>query len=192
MGCRSRPPSSSTQAHRVAGAIFHSDRRPVSEPNSNTSPSTTMSISATASRSRCRWRPSPDILLGGRTTSRFVWYRNPAPAKGRRSDGVKDVSWPKTSRRRTTSCIAARDIDGDGKSRSRSRGVDPGYPENSGAVLLPHIPPADRTQLWTPVKRQHEPTVHGHEIGSRTATANGVSSCPRCTPRQREGRAAGV
>lgn len=57
-------------------------------------------------------------------------------------------------------CIAAQDIDGDGKAEiAIGAGWNPGDTENSGAVFYLK-PPADRTQKWTPVQLPHEPTVH--------------------------------
>jgi hypothetical protein len=57
-------------------------------------------------------------------------------------------------------CIAARDIDGDGKVEiAVGAEWNPGDTVNSGSVHY-LVPPADRTQLWTPVKLHNEPVVH--------------------------------
>jgi len=91
----------------------------------------------------------PDILLADK--DKFVWYQNPG--------------WqPHILTEKLTSkdhvCIAARDIDGDGKCEiAVGAEWNPGDTENSGAVFY-LIPPADRTQKWEAVKLQHEPTVH--------------------------------
>jgi hypothetical protein len=57
-------------------------------------------------------------------------------------------------------CIAARDLDGDGKCEV-AVGAEwaPNDTENSGAVFLLEAP-ADRTQRWKPLKLPHEPTTH--------------------------------
>jgi hypothetical protein len=57
-------------------------------------------------------------------------------------------------------CIAARDIDGDGKCEvAVGAEWNPGDTENSGSVHY-LIPPADRTQKWEAVTLHREPTVH--------------------------------
>jgi hypothetical protein len=58
-------------------------------------------------------------------------------------------------------CIAAQDIDGDGKCEvAVGAEWNPGDTVNSGAVFY-LIPPADRTQKWEPVKFPSvEPTTH--------------------------------
>jgi len=57
-------------------------------------------------------------------------------------------------------CIAARDIDGDGKAEiAVGAEWNPGDTVNSGAVFYLK-PPADRTARWEPVRLPHEPTTH--------------------------------
>jgi hypothetical protein len=91
----------------------------------------------------------PDLLLADK--ERFVWYENP----GWQLHVLTGKLTPKDH-----VCIAARDIDGDGKCEiAVGAEWNPGDTENSGAVFY-LIPPANRTQQWTPVKLQHEPTVH--------------------------------
>jgi len=91
----------------------------------------------------------PDILLADKNL--IVWYENP--------------SWKKhvMAEKLTTQdhvCIAAEDIDGDGKCEvAVGAGWNPGDTVNSGAVFY-LLPPADRTQKWEPVTLPHEPTVH--------------------------------
>ena len=57
-------------------------------------------------------------------------------------------------------CVAAADIDGDGKAEiAVGAGWNPGDTVNSGALF--HLePPADRTGRWTPIRLPHEPTMH--------------------------------
>lgn len=100
----------------------------------------------------------PDILLADK--KQFVWYRNPGPAKAADPSAWKKYVIAENLTPKDNVCIAARDIDGDGKCEiAVGAEWNPGDTENSGAVFY-LIPPADRTQLWTPVKLQHEPTVH--------------------------------
>lgn len=98
----------------------------------------------------------PDILLADK--KQFVWYRNPGPEK---IDGpwerflLAENLTPKDN-----VCIAAQDIDGDGKCEvAVGAEWNPGDTENSGAVFY-LIPPTDRTQPWEAVKLHAEPTVH--------------------------------
>src|SRR6185295_6453626 len=96
----------------------------------------------------------PDILLADKT--QFRWYKNP---------GKRDVEWPKyvlaeNLTKQDNVCIAAQDIDGDGKCEvAVGAEWNPGDTVNSGAVFY-LIAPADRTQKWEAVKLPHEPTVH--------------------------------
>ncbi len=90
-----------------------------------------------------------DILLADKKL--IVWYENPAWTKHIIAESLTTKDHV---------CIAARDIDGDGKCEvAVGAEWNPGDTENSGAVFY-LMPPADRTQRWEPVKLQHEPTVH--------------------------------
>lgn len=91
----------------------------------------------------------PDILLADK--KQFVWYKNPTWSRHVLAENltIKD-----------NVCIAARDIDGDGKVEVAVGGQwNPNDTENSGSVHF-LIPPEDRTQRWTPVQLHHEPVVH--------------------------------
>src|SRR3954468_6392596 len=91
----------------------------------------------------------PDILLVDK--DQVVWYQNPTWKK----HVIAEKLTPKDH-----VCIAAADIDGDGKAEiAIGAEWNPGDTENSGAVFY-LIPPADRTQKWEAVKLPHEPTVH--------------------------------
>jgi len=94
----------------------------------------------------------PDILLADQHT--IQWYENPTWTKHVMVENVTE---------RDNVCIAAQDIDGDGKAEvAIGAQWNPGEttdPEKSGGVFY-LIPPADRTQRWEPVKLHHEPTVH--------------------------------
>jgi hypothetical protein len=97
----------------------------------------------------------PDVLLADK--KQFVWYRNP---------GKRGAAWDKfilaeNLTENDNVCIAARDIDGDGKCEiAVGAEWNPGDTVNSGAVFY-LIPPADRTQKWEAVKFPSvEPTTH--------------------------------
>ncbi len=91
----------------------------------------------------------PDILLADKTA--FVWYENPSWKKHVIAENLTA---------KDNVCIAARDIDGDGKCEiAVGAEWNPSDTVNSGAVFY-LIPPADRTQKWEPVKLTHEPTTH--------------------------------
>ncbi|MBK7997665.1 MAG: VCBS repeat-containing protein [Verrucomicrobia bacterium] len=91
----------------------------------------------------------PDILLADKNL--IVWYENPSWAKHVMAENLTPQDHV---------CIAAQDIDGDGKCEvAVGAGWNPGDTLNSGAVFY-LVPPADRTQKWEPVPLPHEPTVH--------------------------------
>jgi FG-GAP-like repeat len=96
-----------------------------------------------------------DILLADARQIR--WYKNP---------GKRGAEWPRhviaeELTKNDNVCIAAQDIDGDGKCEvAIGAEWNPGDTEKSGAVFY-LIPPADRTQKWEPVKFPSvEPTTH--------------------------------
>jgi hypothetical protein len=98
-----------------------------------------------------------DILLADK--KEIVWYRNP---------GTKDQRWvryviAKDLTEQDNVCIAARDIDGDGKVEvAVGAQWNPSETKNnkqSGAVFYMSAPD-DRTQLWEPVRLHHEVTIH--------------------------------
>lgn len=90
-----------------------------------------------------------DILLADKEV--ISWYENPA--------WTRHVIAEKLTEKDHV-CIAARDIDGDGKCEiAVGAQWNPGDTETSGAVFY-LIPPADRRQVWKPVQLTHEPTTH--------------------------------
>jgi hypothetical protein len=91
----------------------------------------------------------PDILLADKNV--IAWYENPAWRRHIIAENLTP---------RDHVCIAAADIDGDGKCEiAVGAGWNPGDTVNSGAIFY-LIPPADRTQRWESVALPHEPTVH--------------------------------
>src|SRR4051812_23619919 len=92
----------------------------------------------------------PDILLADK--KQFVWYQNPTWTKHVLAENLTEHD---------NVCIAARDIDGDGKCEiAVGAEWNPSDTVNSGAVFY-LLPPADRTQKWEAVKFPSvEPTTH--------------------------------
>ena len=93
-----------------------------------------------------------DILLADK--KQFVWYRN---GDWKRFVMVENLT------ESDNVCIAARDIDNDGKVEvAVGAQWNPGETTDtlkSGSVHF-LVRPNDPTQLWTPVKLHHEPTIH--------------------------------
>jgi len=91
----------------------------------------------------------PDILLADK--KQIVWYRNPNWERFVMAENLTKLD---------NVCIAAADIDGDGKAEvAVGAEWNPNDTINSGAVFY-LIAPKDRTQKWDPVELPHEPTVH--------------------------------
>src|SRR5215210_2923537 len=94
----------------------------------------------------------PDILLADK--KQFVWYRN--------GDWKKFVMIENLTEHDNV-CIAARDLDGDGKVEvavgAQWNPSETSNAEQSGSVHY-LIPPANPTGLWKAVELHHEPTVH--------------------------------
>ena len=95
----------------------------------------------------------PDLLLAD--AREIVWYQNPTWQKHRISGSLT---------KRDHVCIAARDVDGDGKVEvAVGAQWNPGETTNdaeSGAVFYLQRPADGGTGLWTAVPLAHEPTVH--------------------------------
>lgn len=98
-----------------------------------------------------------DMLLADK--KEIVWYKNP---------GKKDGKWTRYVIARDLTeqdnvCLAARDIDGDGKVEvAVGAGWNPSETKDlktSGAVFY-MVAGDDRTAPWTPVKLHHEVTIH--------------------------------
>lgn len=90
-----------------------------------------------------------DILLADK--KEIVWYGNPTWQKHVIAKSLTEKDHV---------CIAARDIDGDGKCEiAVGAEWNPGDTENSGAVFYLE-PPVDRRQMWIPKRLPHEPTTH--------------------------------
>lgn len=94
----------------------------------------------------------PDILLADK--KQFVWYRN--------GDWKRFVMIDNLTQHDNV-CIAAKDIDGDGKVEvavgAQWNPSETGSEEQSGSVHY-LIRPQDPTQLWTAKELHHEVTIH--------------------------------
>jgi hypothetical protein len=94
----------------------------------------------------------PDILLADK--KQFVWYRN--------GDWKRFVMVDNLTASDNV-CIAARDIDGDGKVEvavgAQWTPSETSDSAKSGSVHF-LVRPNDPTQTWTPIKLYHEPTIH--------------------------------
>jgi hypothetical protein len=94
----------------------------------------------------------PDILLADK--KQFVWYRN--------GDWKRFVMVDSLTASDHV-CIAARDLDGDGKVEvAVGAQWNPGETTDSTKSGSVHylVRPSDVTQRWKPVQLHHEPTVH--------------------------------
>lgn len=90
-----------------------------------------------------------DILLADKDI--IVWYQNPEWKKHIIAERLTEKDHV---------CIAARDINGDGKCEiAVGAQWNPSDTVDSGAVFY-LVPPEDRTQRWKPIQLSHEPTTH--------------------------------
>lgn len=99
----------------------------------------------------------PDILLADQ--KEFVWYKNP----GDKTSPWKRYVMAANLTPQDNVCIAARDLDGDGRVEvAVGAGWNPAETSDStksGAVFY-LIRPKDPTQRWEPVRLPHEVTTH--------------------------------
>ena len=90
-----------------------------------------------------------DIVLADK--NQFIWYRNPTWEKFVLAENLTKLD---------NVCIAARDIDGDGKAEiAVGAGWNPNDTTGSGAVFY-LVAPKDRTQKWEAIALPHVPTIH--------------------------------
>lgn len=114
----------------------------------------------------------PDILLADK--KQFVWYRNPGAEKSRVAGEWQKYVIAENLTAKDNVCIAAQDIDGDGKCEiAVGAEWNPSDTENSGAVFY-LVPPSDRTQRWQAVRLHAEPTTHRMKW-VKTGAGNGHS-----------------
>jgi hypothetical protein len=90
-----------------------------------------------------------DIVLADKQA--IVWYRNPDWQRHVMAERLTELD---------NVCVAARDLDGDGKAEvAAGAGWNPGDTIGSGALFYLK-PPVDRTQRWEPIRLAHDPTIH--------------------------------
>lgn len=90
-----------------------------------------------------------DILLADKR--QIVWYSNPDWTRHLIAENLTALD---------NVCIAASDIDGDGKAEvAVGAGWNPNDTVKSGAVFYLQ-PPVNRRERWTPIELPKEPTVH--------------------------------
>lgn len=136
----------------------------------------------------------PDIVLADKHA--IVWYRNPDWRRFVMVERLTELDHV---------CVAARDIDGDGRAEvAAGAGWNPGDTINSGALF--HLEaPEDRTARWKPVPLAHDPTIHRirwmrtgtggfdlvsvplHGRGNRNGAGDGVRILAYHPPRDRKG-----
>lgn len=93
-----------------------------------------------------------DILLADKT--QIVWYRNGDWKKFVMAENLTELD---------NVCLAARDLDGDGKVEvAVGAQWNPGETSDTNRSGSVHylVRPSDPAQKWTPVTLHHEPTVH--------------------------------
>ena len=126
----------------------------------------------------------PDILLADK--KQFVWYRN---GDWKRFVMVDDLT------ESDNVCIAARDIDGDGKVEvAVGAQWNPGETSDtlkSGAVYY-LLRPTDPTKTWMPVKLHHEPVTHRMRWARATANKYHLIVLPLHGRGNKGGEGAGV
>src|SRR5436190_12694650 len=122
-----------------------------------------------------------DILLADK--KQIVWYEAPNWTKHVIAENLTSLD---------NVCIAAQDIDGDGKAEvAVGAGWNPGDTVNSGALFY-LIPPSDRTQKWEPVTLHHEPTIHRIKWVKGADGKYGLVSIPLHGRGNKNGEGAGV
>jgi hypothetical protein len=122
-----------------------------------------------------------DILLADK--KQIVWYQNPDWTKHVIAENLTTLD---------NVCIAAQDIDGDGKAEvAVGAGWNPSDTVNSGALFY-LIAPADRTQKWEAVPLHHEPTIHRIKWVKGSDGKYGLVSIPLHGRGNKNGEGAGV
>ena len=123
----------------------------------------------------------PDILLADK--KQVVWYRNPSWTKSVMAQDLTPLD---------NVCIAAADIDGDGKAEvAVGAQWNPADTVDSGAVFY-LIPPRDRTAKWEPIRLPHEPTVHRMRWMRMTPSTYELIVVPLHGRGNKDGQGAGV
>ncbi len=90
-----------------------------------------------------------DIVLADKKT--IQWYENPSWEKHVIASDLTE---------RDNVCIAARDINGDGKAEIAVGGQWNFLETNKDGAVFYLVPPKDRSQAWSPVQLPNDPSVH--------------------------------
>lgn len=90
-----------------------------------------------------------DILLADKKT--IQWYENPSWEKHVIASDLTE---------RDNVCIAARDINGDGKAEIAVGGQWNFLETTKDGAVFYLVPPKDRSQAWSPVQLPNDPSVH--------------------------------
>ena len=90
-----------------------------------------------------------DIVLADKKT--IQWYENPSWEKHVIASDLTE---------RDNVCIAARDINGDGKAEIAVGGQWNFLETNKDGAVFYLVPPKDRIQAWSPVQLPNDPSVH--------------------------------
>lgn len=90
-----------------------------------------------------------DIVLADKEA--IAWYRNPDWTRFLMAERLTPED---------NVCVAAADLDGDGKAEvAVGAGWNPGDTISSGALFY-LVAPANRTERWEPIRLAHDPTIH--------------------------------
>ncbi len=122
-----------------------------------------------------------DIVLADKNT--IQWYENPTWSKHVIARNLT---------KRDNVCIAARDIDGDGKCEIAVGGQWNFRETMKDGAVFYLVPPADRTEPWTPIELHHEPSVHRMHWLKGTANEFRLVVKPLRGRGSRDGKGAGI
>ncbi len=122
-----------------------------------------------------------DIVLADKRV--IAWYQAPDWKRHVIAEGLTELD---------NVCVAARDLDGDGKAEiAAGAGWNPGDTIGSGALFYLK-PPEDRTQRWEPIRLAHDPTIHRIRWIRNQAGAFDLISVPLLGRGNRNGYGDGV
>ncbi|MGE3308529.1 MAG: FG-GAP repeat domain-containing protein [Limisphaerales bacterium] len=122
-----------------------------------------------------------DIVLADKKV--IAWYQAPDWKRHVIVEGLTELD---------NVCVAARDLDGDGRAEiAAGAGWNPGDTIASGALFYLK-PAADRTQPWEPIRLAHDPTIHRIRWIRNTAGGFDLISLPLHGRGNRNGLGDGV
>lgn len=122
-----------------------------------------------------------DIVLADKHI--IAWYHNPDWRRHVMAERLTELDHV---------CVAARDLDGDGKAEvAAGAGWNPGDTVASGALFYLKAP-EDRTQRWEPIRLAHDPTIHRIRWARNRAGSFDLISVPLHGRGNRNGNGDGV